>query len=53
MKPFRSERMAAEVATVLQRITGDKSEIVQHRSSDGRLYWRVVRIDPSGKEFKV
>ena len=45
--------MAAEVATVLQRITGDEAEIVQYRSSGGQLYWRVVRIDPSGKEFKV
>lgn len=48
---FLSRSMAYAVAAIMKRMTGDKTQVVTHVSDSRHLSYRVVRTDPSGKEF--
>lgn len=42
---FMNDALALRAAAILHRMTGDQCRVIMYRS----LY-RVVRVDPSGKE---
>jgi hypothetical protein len=52
VKTIRSRAVALQAAAMLQRMTGDEVIVMSHYSDKGQA-WRLIRTDPTGKEFDV